>query len=447
MRLAYFSPLPPQGSGIADYSCELLPYLSTYADVDLWVEGYDPANDSLLPFRIINYSGRNELLPQLADYDGIVYHLGNNVRYHQHIYQVFLQFPGVVVLHDFALHHFFAGYFLEVLKSPQGYIDEMEYNYGPHGRSLAEEILAGRRAPLWLVEPLRYPINKRILDRARGLIVHSEFVRRLVQRTHPTLPIRMIHLPTSVMDDLEHPNRVKAAYEIPGDKLLLASFGHATAAKRLDAVLRAISRLPRKDFLYLLVGESGPEVTSEVHRVGLSDVVRMMGHVDPESFTNCLRIIDICVNLRSPTLGETSGAVCRALGVGKPCIVSNVGWFAELPGDCVAKVDADETEDDLLLACLTALLENEPLRRRMGQNARRYIREHYSPETAAKEYIEFVESLQPSTRSQRRDGGLVAEISLSMADLGVSEYDDSLIQTISLEIVPFLSRDVSSSAP
>ena len=42
---------------------------------------------------------------------------------------------------------------------------------------------------------------------------------------------------------------------------------------------------------------------------------------------------DVLVNLRYPTMGETSGSVIRALSLGKPLVVSDVGWFSELPDD------------------------------------------------------------------------------------------------------------------
>ena len=53
---------------------------------------------------------------------------------------------------------------------------------------------------------------------------------------------------------------------------------------------------------------------------------------------------DVLVNLRYPTMGETSGSVIRALSLGKPLVVSDVGWFAELPDDVVLKVPVDEYE-------------------------------------------------------------------------------------------------------
>ena len=54
---------------------------------------------------------------------------------------------------------------------------------------------------------------------------------------------------------------------------------------------------------------------------------------------------DVCVNLRSPTMGETSGSVIRQLSLGKPVVVSDVGWFAELPDDVALKVPVGRRRD------------------------------------------------------------------------------------------------------
>ena len=53
---------------------------------------------------------------------------------------------------------------------------------------------------------------------------------------------------------------------------------------------------------------------------------------------------DVLVNLRSPTMGETSGSVIRGLALGKPMLVSDVGWFAELPDGVALKIPVDEYE-------------------------------------------------------------------------------------------------------
>ena len=53
---------------------------------------------------------------------------------------------------------------------------------------------------------------------------------------------------------------------------------------------------------------------------------------------------DLHVNLRSPTMGETSGTAIRHSRLGKPLVVSDVGWFAELPEGVALKVGVGDHE-------------------------------------------------------------------------------------------------------
>ena len=70
MRLAYFSPLNPLQSGISDYSEELLPALAERADIDLFVDGFEPVNRAIREtFRINDYRKDPGVLTGLAGYD------------------------------------------------------------------------------------------------------------------------------------------------------------------------------------------------------------------------------------------------------------------------------------------------------------------------------------------------------------------------------------------
>ena len=46
-------------------------------------------------------------------------------------------------------------------------------------------------------------------------------------------------------------------------------------------------------------------------------------------------------------MGETSAVVIRALSVGTPLVVSDVGWFSELPDDVALKAAPDERYGDV----------------------------------------------------------------------------------------------------
>ena len=66
---------------------------------------------------------------------------------------------------------------------------------------------------------------------------------------------------------------------------------------------------------------------------------------------------DVHVGLRSPTMGETSGTTIRALTLGKPLVVSDVGWFAELPDDVALKVPVGDDEATDLAVALELLAD------------------------------------------------------------------------------------------
>ena len=100
---------------------------------------------------------------------------------------------------------------------------------------------------------------------------------------------------------------------------------------------------------------------------------------------------DAIVSLRSPTMGETSGSAIRALSLGKPLVVSDVGWFAELPADAVVKVPVDEHEEDTLLAALEALAD-PAVRAAMGERARELVEREHRVDRVAEAYAAALET-------------------------------------------------------
>jgi glycosyltransferase involved in cell wall biosynthesis len=430
MRIAYFSPLPPQRTGVADYSKELLPALASRAKVDLWVD--EPTTIEPPPHsRIVNYAGRPESRDALRGYDSVVYHMGNS-PIHRNIFRTLLAVPGVVVLHDFVLHHFFAAYYLEALHSPASYIEEMAYNYGAAGEEQARIALQSERQ-IWEHEPIRYPLNKRVLDHALGVIVHSEFARRLVHQSHPHLPVAKVNLPVAIAESLPDVYELRERYRIPAGRVVIASLGFGSVAKRIEMVLQAVAALERKDFLYLLVGEVGESFQRDLRRRGLGEIVRATGYVDWKTFNDYCQLIDVGIDLRYPTMGESSASVCRVLGSGKPCVVSDLGWFAELPDDCVVKIDVAAGEERLVQS-LSDLIDDRSLRCKMGENAHRYIGEQHGIEQAATEYINFLGAVRARERRRSVEHSLINDTGRAMAEIGVGEDEGWLIGGVAADI-------------
>jgi glycosyltransferase involved in cell wall biosynthesis len=152
---------------------------------------------------------------------------------------------------------------------------------------------------------------------------------------------------------------------------IIGAFGAQTASKRLPQLLRSFARLrcTHPEASLHVAGEGGAGVVAEG--------VVWHGRVEEDRLWSLMAACDICVALRAPTMGETSGIAVRALSLGKPLVVSDVGWFAELPDTVALKVAADATEEDLLAVALELLASNGRARAAMGQAAARYAsREH-----------------------------------------------------------------------
>src|SRR5262249_16941510 len=137
MRLAYFTPLPPSKSGIADYNSELLPYLARGAEISVFVEEADELreNRDRADFSIHNANDFDEIHAR-RPFDLCVYHLGNN-PYHEYVYERATRTPGLLVLHESCLHHLIAWKTLG-RKDSGAYRDEMFYAYGRKGARVAD---------------------------------------------------------------------------------------------------------------------------------------------------------------------------------------------------------------------------------------------------------------------------------------------------------------------
>jgi glycosyltransferase involved in cell wall biosynthesis len=122
---------------------------------------------------------------------------------------------------------------------------------------------------------------------------------------------------------------------------------------------------------------------------------------DLRVFRSWLAAADVVVNLRNPTVGETSATALRGLAAGRPVIVSNHGWYAELPDNACVKVPPDDGE--ALLAAMRRLASDCELREAIGARAAAYVREEHDLAAAGDRYAAFIE--QVLTDAQAAPGG------------------------------------------
>lgn len=429
MKLAYFSPLNPQPSGISDYSEELLPHLAAHAEIDLFVDGFQPDNSELLErFKYFDYQRNPAVIARLVEYDALLYHLGNDHRYHTGIVSVMRQHPGVAVFHDFALQDFFLGQARDQADM-HVYLDELEACHGINERRRAEEAIRRGSLPPQVNSPLTFPLNARLARSSEGIIVHSEWSRDRFSRIAPAVPIERIN----------HHITARAAAATPrvkdnGRAVSIASFGLITPDKGIERALRALSKLKDDhNFHYKLIGPAGnfPGLAELVRSYGMEERVSVSGFVSLEEFEKLIGETDLAINLRERPVGATSGSLCRIMAAGVPAIVSNVGAFSELPDDAVVKVDHDEYAEPLLEAFLRRLIEDKTLRERIGQNARDHVLRHHRIESSAEKYAGFLSRV--IARRPRKQ--FIQAVAGELSALGVGDTNsDALFRSVASEI-------------
>lgn len=392
MKVAYYSPLPPEQSGIADYSALLLPALARRIGVAVARRGRRP--------------------PRGADI--ALYHLGNDPEAHGWIVEALRRRPGVVVLHEWVLHHLVAGLTLG-RRDVATYLAAMERERGLVGRLLGLGVVDGCVPKLWEERPEEFPLAGFVLDETheRGVVVHSRYVEERVRAARYGGPVWRIPHPA-------WPAPAVQPAEL-GDGPVVGSIGHLNGEKRipqlLDAFVLLRGRVP--DARLLLAGPASPRLDLDARLAALglpAGAVIREPYVDEARLWSLLARCDVCVNLRHPTMGETSGVAVRALVLGRPLVVSSVGWFAELPAAAAVQVAPDDAEVERLAAALEVVLTREDVRAALGAAARGHAETEHALDRCADLYAAALEEAAGGPAVTR---SVLDEIGRAAADVGV----------------------------
>jgi glycosyltransferase involved in cell wall biosynthesis len=390
MKVAYFSPFPPERTGISEYSALLVPTLAERVELEVVPRGRTaPARAGVC-----------------------LYHVGNNPDAHGWIVEAMRKRPGIVVLHDFVLHHLVAGLTLG-RGDGEGYLGAMQRDAGVVGRLLAHGVLDGVVPPLWEVRPEDFPLAGEVLEHAAkvGLIVHSRHVLERALAAGYDGPIWRIPHPA-----WPHP-QVEPAPVDGGP--VIGCFGNLNASKRVPQLLEAFARLrsglPQARLLLAGAESPGFDLQSRIDALRLDGVERA-DYVDEARLWSLMAACDVCVALRAPTMGETSGTAIRALVLGRPLVVSDLGWFSELPDDVALRVPVDEREVETLTAALELLAGNPDARAAMARAAQEHVRREHDLDRVADAYAAALEEAAggPAVRD-----AVLAEVSRAAADVGI----------------------------
>jgi glycosyltransferase involved in cell wall biosynthesis len=434
MRIAYFSPFPPQQTGIALYSDQLVRELRKLVQVDC----YDFGNKSVDPasMTVADFS-RTGRISDLANYDAIIYQIGNNPFFHLDIFRTLRQFPGIVVLHDVILYYLFAGLGVE------GLIKHLWLNYGRARADDIKTIIASspEQNILRYRTPERYPLTASVFPHATRVVVHNRSARDHLLALDCRRPVHVVPLlsypsadPAAAQSELE---ALRRKYSIRKGEVVISCLGFIGPTKRMAQVCRALALLKdRLKFHFLVVGE-GDDITALVEGANLSDLTTRTLFVDDRAFSLHLQLTDIVVNLRHPSMGESSSTLTRAMALAKPCIVSNDGSFADLPVETAVKINVGENEVRDLAAALDWLAGDKVARTALGAAGQRHTETTLSaPKVAA----HFKRVIEMDIKERAQEALLADARELRGVDMVAGLFQDTLGRTLPAHLRDRLRR-------
>jgi glycosyltransferase involved in cell wall biosynthesis len=366
-KIAWLSPLPPQRSGIADYSYCLIKALKPRFDIDLYYDDQRPLAELEEEFKVYPLS----VFPERhGTYDDVIYHLGNNSSFHKRIYEFAWNYPGTVVLHDYNLSAF------------------MHQAFYRHNHDLYRQALPagncdeGRKGLQSLIHRLfsdssQLPMSQAIVSRSKKVIVHHRWVKNQLDNNGRIEVIphfaKLSHRPTQ--KDIE---TFKNTHGIRDTHFVLSCLGFINPNKLPGLQIEVVQRLIDDGYPVQLIfaGEPAPEVkdlVAEVRSGKYHENIIFTGYQNETDYLSAIFASDIVINLRNPSMGEASGTLMHALAAARPTIVSDANQYREFPDNVCWKLAYDENQAEVLCAYIRALMSDPHLREAISMNAANFV--------------------------------------------------------------------------
>lgn len=387
-RLAFVSPLPPERTGIADYSAELLPALSAHYEIDCVV----PQSRTDLP---PGFSGKVRdvawLRQHAGEIDRVLYQVGNS-PFHEHMSALMREIPGSVVLHDFYLSGLMS--WLELHGGQDGaWVQSL---YESHGYAAVRDRFVNPEAAKY-----RYPANLQVLQYAQGVIVHSNYSRQLASDWYGKHAAEVDWVTIPLLRTAAQPfdsDEVRAQLGFGVDDFVICSFGFVDPSKLNHRLLNGWinSALAADQRCHLVFvgqnhgGDYGAELLKTIKDHSLQGRVKITGFVEPGLFRDYLMSADMAVQLRTYSRGETSAAVLDCMNYCLPVVVNSHGSMAELDPQSVSRLP-DEFTDAELITVLEKLWKDPAQRASLGGTAKEHILRDHAPDVCAAKYTKAIE--------------------------------------------------------
>lgn len=413
-RIALWTPLPPQRSGISDYSVELLAPLARLYDIEVFVDdGYLPSMELWHRYVVEHYQAFERRHAQ-DPFDVVVYQMGASF-YHWYMYEALQKWQGLVVLHDltwgFVLHAYHSN--SQRLRDFRRELLDMEGPQALREFESAERQSADPSDPVFDSFFDRHYMLKRIMEQGLAVMVHMDLAKREVEKLYRHS--RVYHVPMGVEDPWRgrptlKPDLIREQLGLSRTAFVAGVFGIVHRVKRVDVCLEAFHQVLDKqpDARLWIVGEPldpayMDQLQARMSGLGIGQHLYFSNRVAAAEFNGLLLACDVVINLRYPSRKQMSATLVRAIAAGKPIIITDIPEWAFLPDSFCWRVAPDSQEVATLSAYLLKLAADTALRQRMSASARSYYEQNCTAAYMAARYQSVIEQVTGYSSAESHD--------------------------------------------
>lgn len=369
-RIAIFTPRPDGLSAVGKVVAEGHATLAKYFDVDYYVEegvGDVSTRPNFLKYIANCYPETTFSVEKYQQYKSVVYHIGNS-DYHIFSIANALYLPGIVILHDTNIGEAFR------IMEEQDMISQQRCQLE---KAITDEQHADTSSHLYS-----------LAQRQLGFLTHSRYAKEAVVTLAKDLNDRYISeasLPTHV-GQMDEPREYA--------ELTIGLAGIIADIKGLG-VIKTIASNPsfRNTKIHLFGYNYASEET--LGTLTAFDNVELTTNLTDFDFQASLRDLDIFVNYRMKYQGETSLSTLEAMRQGVVVIVRNIGWYSQLPDECVIKV---ENQDEVIEVLEKLRVDKDKLKM-ISKNAKDYVRNSHTHEKYAQGLLDLINISSAGTTS------------------------------------------------
>jgi glycosyltransferase involved in cell wall biosynthesis len=336
-------------------------------------------------FQIIAWHDLDKFSAVIDKADIAIYQIGNCYDFHSGALHWLPLIPGIVCLHDFYLGYLFWHW------AQSNHDQARNVLITWYGEAIASKFFGYTDSRSFIDQTHHSsPMTEWICSMALGIVTHSSWGSERVLNSCLG-PVYVVPLPYASQC-------TPITSEIDKHGVNLLTIGHINPNKQVEKIIQSIakSQLLKDTVTYQLLGpitDSTRSLLSSIaHELGVKLVI--LGQVDDQTLSNVLSESDVVACLRWPVLEAASASAIESMLYGKPVIVTDAGFYSEIPESCSCKVPVAAISNKSLdiTNILEKLVKNPDLRNETGKNAQEWASKTFSASNYAK-YLEEMSNI------------------------------------------------------